>query len=130
MGAEQVVMGAVMACTEGLAPGTLVVLPTNKVMGCKVPAANIQDYKPIVNITTFGMCKSMSNPATSAATSAAMGVLTPTPCIPMTSSPWSAGAAKTMIGNQPALDKNSTCSCSYGGTISIKSAGQGTIKVG
>jgi hypothetical protein len=120
-------MGAMMQCTMGVAPASLIVLPTNKVNGSNVPAANIQDFQPMTNIPTFGMCQSMSNPQVSAATSAAMGVLTPMPCVPMTTSPWSPGASKTMIGNQPALTNSCTCNCSYGGTISITNAGQTTI---
>lgn len=124
---QLVVMGAMMQCTMGVAPASLIVLPTNKVNGSNVPAANIQDFQPMTNIPTFGMCQSMSNPQVSAATSAAMGVLTPMPCVPMTTSPWSPGASKTMIGNQPALTNSCTCNCSYGGTISITNAGQTTI---
>jgi Domain of unknown function (DUF4280) len=124
---QLVVMGAMMQCTMGVAPGTLMVLPTNKVNGSNVPAANIMDYKPIVNITTFGMCQSPSNPVVAAATAAAMGVLTPMPCVPMTSAPWTPGASKTMIGNMPALTNSCTCQCSYGGTISITNAGQTKI---
>ena len=58
----QVVMGAMMACPFGVAPSTLVVLPVNRVMCNKVPAANIMDFAPIVNIPPFGMCMSPSNP--------------------------------------------------------------------
>jgi hypothetical protein len=120
----QVVMGAMMLCTFGTAPCSLIVLPTNKVMAANMPAANIMDYKPVVNIPSFVMCTSMSNPATASATSAASGVLTPTPCVPVTSAPWAPGASKTMIANMPALTDSSKCMCSYGGSISITFAGQ------
>ena len=122
-----VVMGAQTQCTMGMAPGTLMVLPINKVTGTDVPAANIQDYKPMVNIMPFGMCQSPANPVVAAATAAAMGVLTPMPCIPMTTAPWTPGATKTKIGNQPALTDSCTCMCNWSGSISITNAGQTKI---
>lgn len=127
---ELVVMGAMMKCTMGMAPSSLIVPPVNKVIGGNMPAANINDYVPMVNILPFGMCQSTANPMVAAATAAALGVLTPMPCIPMTTAPWSPGASKTLIGNQPALTKDSTCSCNWSGTISITDPGQATVTVG
>ncbi len=75
----QVAMGAMMTCSFGVAPGSLIVLPTSLVMAGGVPAATIMDSKPIVNIPPFGMCNSMANPTVIAATAAALGVLTPMP---------------------------------------------------
>ena len=69
---EQVCMGAMLQCDKGLAPSSLVVLPVNKTMTSFVPAANIMDHKPMVNIMPFGMCTSMANPAVSAATSSGL----------------------------------------------------------
>jgi len=74
----QVCMGAMMQCTFGVAPSSLVVLPTNRVMTDNVPDANIMDHIPLVNIMPFGMCMSPANPTVAAATAAAMGV----PAIP------------------------------------------------
>lgn len=116
---NQVSMGAMLQCTFGSAPSTLVVLPTNKVMAEGPPAANIMDHKPMVNIMPFGTCSSPSNPTVAAATAAAQGVLTPMPCVPATSSPWVPGAATVLIANMPALDNISKCMCSFGGVISI-----------
>ena len=65
---NHVCMGAKTKCSMGLAPSTLIVLPVNKVLTSNVPAANIMDNKPIVNIVPFGMCKSPANPAVAAAT--------------------------------------------------------------
>jgi hypothetical protein len=121
---DQVCMGAMMSCTFGAAPGSLIVLPTNKVMTSNMPAANIMDNIPMVNIPTFGMCQSPSNPVVAAATAAALGVLTPMPCIPATVAPWSPGASKTMIANMPALDNSCTLNCMWGGAISFSQAGQ------
>ena len=126
----QVVSGAMMMCSFGTAPGSLTVLPTNKVMAANMPAANINDNKPYVNIAGFVMCTSMANPAVSAATSAASGVLTPQACTPVISAPWTPGASKVMIANMPALNNSSTCMCSIGqGTISISFAGQVQVMV-
>ncbi|AGC44493.1 MULTISPECIES: DUF4280 domain-containing protein [Myxococcus] len=122
MGA-QVVMGAVLQCSFGVAPSSLVVPPTSKVMG-PVPAANILDNKPIANIPPFGMCQSLANPTVAAATAAALGVLTPMPCVPATAAPWVPGCPKVMVGNMPALDSNSKLMCSYGGVIQVVSPGQ------
>jgi hypothetical protein len=127
--AKLVVMGAMMQCTMGVAPSTLTVLPTNKTTGGGPPAANIMDFAPFVNIAPFGMCQSIANPTVASATASALGVLTPMPCTPVTTSPWTPGAAKTMIGNMPALTDSSTCMCMWAGTISIKKAGQDTIDV-
>ena len=123
----QVVMGAMMTCSFGAAPGSLIVLPQNRVMGCKMPAANIMDNKPIVNIPTFGMCSSPANPVVAAATAAALGVLTPMPCIPATVTPWAPGSSSVMIANMPALNDSCTLNCMWGGLISITQPGQATV---
>ena len=120
----QVVNGAMMLCSFGTAPGSLIVLPVNRVLAGNLPAANIMDYKPYVNIPGFAMCTSMANPVTASQTSAASGVLTPGACTPMTAAPWAPGIPTVMIANMPALNNLSVCQCSYGGTISITFAGQ------
>ena len=127
--AKQVCNGALLKCSFGLAPSTLIVLPTNRVNTNYVPAANIMDHKPLVNIMTFGMCNTVSNPAVAATTSAALGVLTPAPCIPATSSPWVPGAPTVMLGSQPTLNDTSKCMCLYGGVIEVTYAGQVTVDV-
>jgi hypothetical protein len=126
---QQVVLGAQLMCTFGAAPSALVVLPTNRVMCSKVPAANIMDHIPLVNILPFGMCMSLANPTVAAATSAALGVLTPMPCIPLTTAPWVVGAPTVTIGKQPALDNISTCMCTWAGVISISNPGQATTSI-
>jgi hypothetical protein len=104
----------------------MVVLPTNKMLTTFVPAANIMDNKPMVNIMPFGMCQSPANPTVAAATAAALGVLTPMPCIPMTPAPWVAGSPTVMLANQPALNKSSMLMCNWAGQISIQVEGQMT----
>ena len=119
-----VVSGAMTQCSFGVAPSTLMVLPTNCVMASSMPAANIMDNKPMVNILPFGMCQSLANPTVAAATAAAMGVLTPMPCIPVTSAPWMPGVPQVLIANMPALNDSCKCMCSWGGVISINMAAQ------
>ena len=121
--AIQVCMGATLQCSFGAAPSTLVVLPENRLM-TQVPDANIMDNKPLVNILPFGMCSSLANPAVAAATSAALGVLTPMPCVPVTPAPWAPGSPATLIGNMPALNDTSKLMCAWGGVIQIVNPGQ------
>ncbi|KIH83442.1 DUF4280 domain-containing protein [Pseudomonas batumici] len=125
MGCPQVCAGATLQCTFGLAPGVLNVLPQNRTLVSGVPAANLLDHIPLVNITPFGMCQSLANPMVAAATAAALGVLVPMPCIPVTAAPWIPGGAPTMLlGPMPALDANSTLMCNWGGLIKITFPGQ------
>ena len=118
--------GATLMCTFGLAPGTLNVLPVNRTLTSNMPAANIMDHVPMVNIMPFGMCTCPGNPTVAAATAAAMGVLTPMPCIPATPAPWIAGAPTVMLGNMPSLDNTHQLMCIWGGTITVAVPGQFT----
>jgi hypothetical protein len=120
---QQVVMGAQLMCSFGTMPAVLVVLPESRVLVEGRPAATIMDHEPIVNIPTFGMCACPANPQVAAATAAAMGVLTPMPCVPATTTPWLPGALTVLIGGQPALNNLSRCMCMWGGVVSIAMAG-------
>jgi len=115
--------GCNLMCSFGAAPSALVIMPTNKVLATS-PAANIMDHKPNVNIMPFAMCTSMANPAVASATSAAMGVLTPQPCTPMTAAPWAPGSPTVLIGGMPALNNTSQLICSYGGVIQFVAPAQ------
>lgn len=123
--------GAMIKCAFAVPPGTssLIVLPVNRVMVGKQPAANIMDHAPIVNIPTFGMCMSPSNPTVAAATAAALGVLTPMPCIPVVPAPWVPGSPTVMTGKMPALNNASTAMCTWGGVITVMVPGQMTVMV-
>jgi hypothetical protein len=125
---QQVCMGAMLSCTFGVAPGALMVAPLNQVMTV-MPDANIMDNKPMMNVLPFGMCQSPSNPMVAAATAAALGVLTPMPCIPVTAAPWTPGSPTVLIGNMPALNDGSKLFCSWGGVIGIDAPGQFTVAV-
>jgi len=116
---QQVTMGATLQCSFGLAPSSLVVLPVHRVMAEGPPAANIGDHQPMVNILPFGMCTSPANPVVASATAAAMGVLTPMPCIPATMTPWVPGAPTVLLDSMPSLDNVSKCMCNWGGVVSV-----------
>ena len=124
MGCPQVCATATLQCSFGAAPAVLNVLPVNRTLTGGMPAANIMDHIPLVNVMPFGMCMSMANPMVAAATAAALGVLTPMPCIPATSSPWLPGAPTVLLGNMPALDANSILMCNWAGVIKIAMPGQ------
>lgn len=125
--------GATLKCLFAVPPGitTLVVLPQNRVMTGNQPAANIMDNKPMVNIPSFGMCMSPTNPAFISATAAAMGTPTPVPCIPATPAPWVPGSPTVMMGNMPALNNTSMLACVLGtpGCISVLVPGQFTEQI-
>ena len=125
---QQVCMGALLQCSFGLAPSTLVVLPTNKAL-TTTPVATIADSQPVVNVPPFGMCQSIANPAVAAATAAALGTLTPMPCLPVPAGPWAPGSPTVLIGGTPALNNSSKLICAWGGVISITSPGQLTVQV-
>ena len=118
-----------MQCSFGMAPSSLVVLPVNRVSTQEVPDANIMDYVPMINIMPFGACMSIANPAVAAATSAALGVLTPMPCIPVTTAPWTPGAETVTIGGAPALDNTSTLMCMWAGVIQFVTPGEFTVTI-
>ncbi|MCG8907162.1 DUF4280 domain-containing protein [Pseudomonas sp. DP-17] len=125
MGCPQVCSGATLQCSFGIAPSVLNVLPVNRTLTGGMPAANLQDHIPLLNILPFGMCTSLANPTVAAATAAALGVLTPMPCIPATAAPWIPGGPPTMLlGGVPALDANGTLMCTWGGAIKVVFPGQ------
>jgi len=122
---KQTCMGAKMKCSFGMSPSTLIPTPKT-VLTSNVMAANILDNVPMLNIPPFGMCQSPSNPMVAAATAAAMGTPTPMPCIPVTPTPWTPGAATVMLCNAPALDISSTLNCIWAGVITFTDSGQTT----
>jgi hypothetical protein len=118
-----VVNGAMTMCSFGLAPSTLVVTPEKRVLIENMPAANIMDNKPFANILPFGLCTSLANPITAAQTAAALGVLTPGTCTPVTPAPWVPGAPTALNGPGPTLHQGCQCMCAYGGVITIVNPG-------
>lgn len=120
------VNAALLQCPFGVAPSPLMVMPRACVFAGGQPAGTIMDNKPLVNILPFGMCSNPANPMVAAATAAAMGVLTPMPCIPVTTAPWAPGNPTLLLGGEPALTNSSKLLCAYGGVISIQLPGQFT----
>lgn len=120
--------GAAITCTFGMAPSVLNVLPAARVMS-NMALATIMDNIPMVNIPPFGMCQSMANPTVAAATAAALGVLTPMPCIPVFPAPWTPGSPTVLIGGKPALNNSCKLMCAYGGTVSITNPATTNIQV-
>jgi uncharacterized Zn-binding protein involved in type VI secretion len=127
--AQLVCMGAMLQCSFGVAPSSMVVTPENLVNATNKPAATIMDNIPMKNIMPFGMCTTQSNPTVAAATAAALGTPTPAPCVPVTTAPWAPGSATVMIKNKPALNNSSKLMCTWGGVIQVTMAGQFTVNV-
>jgi Domain of unknown function (DUF4280) len=126
--AKLVVNNSLLQCNQGVAPSPLTVIPTGPpVNAMNQFVATIMDFKPMVNIKTFGMCNSTANPAVIAATAAAQGVKTPAPCVPATSSPWTPGSVKVSIGAFKALTDNSKCMCMWAGQISVQMTPNQTV---
>lgn len=123
--AIHVCTGAVMMCTFGAAPSTFVATP-KMVKTSFMDAGNIMDNKPMMNIPPFGVCMSLANPQVAAATAAALGVLTPMPCVPVIPAPWAPGAPTVLVANMPALNNTSKLMCAWAGVISISVPGQFT----
>ncbi len=120
--AQKVCMGAMLQCSFGMAPSTLVVVDPRVATEVK-PAANIMDNVPMVNIMPFGMCQSLANPTVAAATTAALGVLTPMPCVPVIPAPWAPGSPTVLLRGMPALNNTSKCMCAWAGVIQITDPG-------
>src|SRR5262245_54454973 len=125
--ALQVCMGALMKCSFGVVPSSLIVLPTNRVVTQQAPDASVSAHKPMVNIPPFGMCTARANPTVASAAAAALGTLTPMPCIPNTPAPWAPGEPTISLGNFPALDNNSKLTCVWGGVIQFTTPGEFTV---
>lgn len=125
---QQVVTTAVTQCSFGLAPSTFVATP-RPVLSSSQMTGVITDNVPIANIVPFGMCTSPANPSVAAATAAAMGVLTPMPCVPVIPAPWVPGVPNVLINNIPALDNNCKLMCAWGGVIGIVFPGQVTHQI-
>lgn len=126
---QHVCNGATLICSFGVAPSTLMVLPQNRMLTSHMPAANIMDHKPMANIMPFGMCTTPSNPAVASATAAAMGVLTPMPCMPVTPAPWTPGVPTVQLGYMPTIDNACTLMCAWGGVITVVNPGQVTEQI-
>ena len=120
--------GATLSCSFGMTPSVLNVLPTARVIQT-MPVATIMDNIPMVNVMPFGMCSSLANPTVAAATAAAMGVLTPMPCIPVFPGPWVPGSPTVLVGGKPALNNSCKLMCAYAGIVQISNPAVTNIQV-
>lgn len=121
---QVVVTGAKCLCTFGQTPGTMNVTSQTKVTADNKPAATIQDCQ-MANITPFGMCTSLANPAVASATAAALGVLTPQPCTLNPAGTWIPTQMKVIADGKPVLTNDAKLMCAMGmGSISVIDPGQ------
>lgn len=125
-----VAMGANLLCSMGTVPAPVKVTSQSKVLLEGKPAATIQDFAPTSNVGPFGMCTSMANPAVASATAAALGVLTPQPCVPVTTGSWIPTAPKVLINGKPCLAQDCKLVCAYAGQISVTLPGQTRTNAG
>ncbi len=110
MSKKLVVHGAKLKCTQGSSEASFVVTP-NMADAKDKPMATVADHAPMKNIAPFGMCKAPTNPQVASATAAAMGTLTPQPCIPVVPAPWTPGSSIALMNGQKLLTDDSTCDC-------------------
>lgn len=119
-----VVRGAILRCTLGMTLSQLCAVTSQTVSmieGRQI--ATVQDCRSMINIAPFGMCFSLANPSVASATAAALGVLTPMPCIPSTATPWI--CPKSMMTNHiPTLTSEGKLLCAHGGQITVAFPGQ------
>ena len=119
--------GTMLSCTMSLTPTAFIAnpLPGAPMINGAVPAATI-DQVLLTNIPTFGMCNSPTNPAVVAATTAALGVPTPAPCVPMPTPPgWAPPSLVAKVNMIPLATVASKCICALGGLISVAVPGPG-----
>ena len=129
MSTPEVTSAAILTCSFGALPVPLNVLPENRVTACSLPCGTILDNKTMVNVASFGLCTSPTNPEVIALTAAALGVPTPAPCIPALAAPWIPGTPTVTIGGIPALDTSCTLLCNWLGEITVEMPGQMTVTV-
>lgn len=127
MGITKCISGGMCKCPFGSAPSSLNILPTNRVLGAGSPMGTIMDFIPMLNVKSFGMCSSLTNPAVASATASALGTLTPMPCTPIIVSPWIPNTTNVTVGPALVLSNGDKVMCMWGGMISISSPGQGTV---
>ena len=128
---QPLVTGTLLKCSMGLAPAVFAStpLPGLPLVNGALPAATIVQFLPMVNIPPFGMCQSMANPQVIAATAAAMGALTPMPCVPNVVAPWMPPAVSTLALGQPLATIGSKCMCMWGGMIEASPTIPGSLDV-
>lgn len=120
---------SLISCLFGTVPTPLTVLPDRTVFAEIMLMGNITDFIPLVNVMTFVMCTSIANPEVDTATTAASGVLTPMPCVPVVADPWISLALDVIVTEGPALDQTSMVLCTWAGVIIVDEPGNFTVMV-
>ena len=121
---ELVVATGMCMCSMGTTPAPLNVTNNSKVLSDGKPCGTMADAQGLANVGPFGMCTSLANPAVAAATAAALGVLTPQPCVPAVTGTWIPTKPKVLIGGKPCLSSDCKAVCAYAGSLSVSFAGQ------
>lgn len=145
-----VVAGAYLHCSCSDTYSVLTAPQSHGVYIGQKAQMNIMDFKPCTNVRSFGMCKSLKNPAVAAATASTYGLIfallcpglaalnavlnmigihlpgpvKEMPCTPVITKPWEYGKINKLVENQPALLNISQNMCAYGGKITIVDDGQ------
>jgi hypothetical protein len=123
--AEFLTTGCVLMCSFGAAPSTFVALELpDKPQILGLYTATVDEVIPIDNIPPFGMCSSEANPEVVSATAAALGVLTPMPCVPVIAAPWDPPSPYVTYLDTALATVESGCECAWGGKISVDVAAE------
>lgn len=126
---KPVILTGICKCSFGAAPTPLMVIPSN-VFISKLPTATIMDFVPFLNIIPFGVCRNLANPTVLAATIAHFGILTPMPCIPIVTSPWTPVNPLVTVQNKPMLVNSAMNNCIWsGGIITVTFPGVSLVTV-
>ena len=88
-------------------PGSAMAADVVKLKEAKTAGGTIIKITVDGDVVKVGTAKGMAK----------LGVLTPMPCIPVTT-PWTPGSLLVLVRKFPALDATSKCMCAYGGQIS------------
>lgn len=113
MGSNPVTQTAVLKCTYGSAPATVMVQSQFTVNMCGLKAATIMDNKPL----NFVWCRSpwYWGPCQAAA---------------QVTAPWVPGSLTVRICGKPAVNKSCKLMCNFGGVIEMNVAPAMTVKIG
>lgn len=119
-----VIQEAKLKCSFGDKESTFQVPMNHRAFIAGKPQGNIMDFKPTINIQSFGLCSSLANPVVAAATAANHGRLKKMSCVPATVTPWMNGKVDCLVGGEPAIMNNSTLICRWCGKIEVQEDGQ------
>lgn len=117
---EFLTTGCMLTCSFGVTPSAFIALELpGKPVIMGMTTATFTEIIPIDNVPPFGMCSSIANPEVASATAAALGVLTPMPCVPVIAEPWDPPSESVSFEGMPLALVSSTCMCAWGGEIAV-----------